>query len=121
MTVDKEPTENSQNPVKSGGVYDELTELKGSLNTNTDFSVKFTIPTLAGGNSYATISQCNANFRLTAYQFYDASDNPVGDILADLTTETLTASSNNVKITWNNIYTAGGSVVLTFSNAPQGN
>ena len=33
MTVDKEPTQNSQNPVKSGSVYEELTELKGSLNS----------------------------------------------------------------------------------------
>lgn len=32
MTVDKEPTANSQNPVKSGAVYEELEGLKSSLN-----------------------------------------------------------------------------------------
>ena len=36
MTVDKEPTQNSQNPVKSGSVYEELTELKGSLTSLED-------------------------------------------------------------------------------------
>lgn len=50
MTVDKEPTENSQNPVKSGSVYEELTELKGSLNAklpvyNTTTSSDSGIPT----------------------------------------------------------------------------
>lgn len=41
MTVDKEPTENSQNPVKSGAVYEELDELKGSLNTKANISKSY--------------------------------------------------------------------------------
>ena len=54
MTVDKEPTENSQNPVKSGGVYDELTELKGSINEDHIFlmSDSYGIFAAAGGKSW---------------------------------------------------------------------
>ena len=54
MTVDKEPTENSQNPVKSGGVYDELTELKGSLNDNHVWllSDSYGVFAQAGGKSW---------------------------------------------------------------------
>lgn len=48
LSVDAEPTENSNNPVKSGSVYDELTELKGAINAKL-IKLTGTLPTRANG------------------------------------------------------------------------
>lgn len=57
-------------------------------------------------------SKFTANTRLIGYQFINSSNQETGDILADLTTNTVAGSCT---VTLNKGY-AAGSVVLTFGN-----
>ena len=98
MTVDKEPTENSQNPVKSGGVYDELTELKGSL-TNKLFIKSGTISSAHTSSTTTTLatdtSMINANTDIANVWF----NNPA-NVTSDYTITT--NASGQVQITCTN-------------------
>ena len=80
MTVDKEPTENSQNPVKSGGVYDELTELKGSLNT-LDTQTNSVEWTPASGDTLLAFLIANiTNRNRLPFSFVKRTNNTVSDV-----------------------------------------
>lgn len=106
MTVDKEPTQNSQNPVKSGSVYEELTELKGSLNSKI---VRVT-GTISSSQLYVTNANVTTDMVPIACEFGTPSN-----VLSNYTINTNTAG----RITFTGITLNGSTTVDVILGIPK--
>ena len=87
---------------------EDIQEIKGSLNFQK--TVTFTTSAITSTNPIVD-SRFTTNTRLIGYQFYNSSGTPVGDILADLSTDTDTAGRCTVTLITGY---AAGSVALKF-------